>query len=292
MEKERTMEKEREIQKSKSFIFMFTAVAMIFLCFMAMPRMIFAEVKAYDLIVPDYDSRYLSDEEVEQMPLQVLCYGKNEIYARHGRLFVSKELTEYFNEQIWYNGTVSAENFSEEVFNEYERENIKVLTSREKELKDGGYQLDAAGYSFQPVYDYIYQRDWASAAKDSGSALAIDSGFNLDDDIISTACFLFKVPDAWDKKWTYSVNSEDSISFCCGPVKANTEMDGELCTILRLDTLQEEDYFPASDYLGESKGYYYYLLYPTDVRFEEEYADIYLKMEQGTKDIISTFRLF
>lgn len=286
--------RERGIQKSNIFVLMLTVGMLAVAFLMVIPRMVFAEVKAYDLIVPDYDSRYLSDEEIAQMTPQVLCYGKNEIYAQHGRKFLSEELTEYFNEQVWYRGTVSAADFSEAVFNKYESANIEALTSREKELQQGGYQLDVKGYSFQPVYDYMNQRNQISPANASGSASSIASGFAVNDagDVISTSCFLFSIPEAWEQKWTYTVNSEDSITFCCGPVKANSEMDGGLCTILRLDAPVEDGYFPDADYLGEGGGYYYYLLYPTDVRFDENHADIYRKMEEGTKDIVSTFCLF
>lgn len=253
-----------------------------------MPRAVFAEAKAYDLIVPNYDSAYLTEDEIDQMPLQVLCYGKNEIYAQHGRTFASKELAKYFEEQVWYRGTVSPENFKEDVFNAYELANIKALTEKEKEL--GGYQLDRDGYSFQVIEDYIMKRYQDSSA----SALAIDSGLTYDSDkeIFSTACFSFSIPEAWIDRWTYTVNSEDSISFCCGKVKANTEMYGTLCTVLRLDEYQAADYFPAADYLGTSGGYYYYLLYPTDVQFSEETAAAYRAMEKGTEEVLSSFRLF
>lgn len=280
-------------EKRNELVFMLAAGLLAVLCVMGLPRMVFAEAKAYDLIIPDYDSRYLSDEEIAQMTPQVLCYGKNEIYAQHGRKFLSEELTEYFSEQAWYRGTVDAADFSEAVFNTYESANIKALTAKEKELQQGGYQLDVKGYSFQPIYDYINERDGISGAA-SGSESSIAAGFDVNaaGDVVSTSCFLFSIPEAWGQKWTYTVNSEDSISFCCGPVKANSEMDGGLCTILRLDAPVEDGYFPDADYLGESKGYYYYLLYPTDVRFDEDHADIYRKMEEGTKDIVSTFMLF
>lgn len=273
----------------KAFVFIMKTAALAVFCLIAAPQLVFA-AKAYDLIVPEADSRYLSEEEIEEMPLQVLCYGKNEIYAQHGRMFVSRELSEYFAEQVWYYGAVSAEDFSENVFNEYERANIQALSQKEKSLKEGGYVLDAEGYSFQPIYDYFITRDQTSG---NGTAPAISADFDFDSqqNIISTACFTFAVPEEWELQWTYLSDSEDSISFCCGPVKANTEMDGELCTIFRMTDYEEDGYFPHADYLGESRGYYYYLLYPTDVRFDEAHADIYRKMEAGVEGIASTFRL-
>lgn len=279
-------EKKKSYRMSKGLL-----GALIFLCCMAMSWTVSADPKAYDLLVPLYDTAYLSDAEIDEMPLQVLCYAKNEIYAQHGRKFVSKELTEYFNEQPWYYGRIEGTDFSESVFNDYEKKNIQALTAREKELKEGGYQLDQAGYSFQPIYDYVNQR---YGLPSSGSSLpSIASGFDYDDKTreVSTDFFSFTVPDEWELIWTYDEGSADSVSFCCGPVKANSEMDGALCTILRMDTYEADGYFPDADYLGESGGYYYYLLYPTDVRFDMEHMDVYNAMAKGTEKIPASFRL-
>ena len=60
-----------------------------------------ADAKAYEFIIPDVDIEYLSSADIQDMPLQVVCYAKNEIYARHGRMFQSQELTNYFEEQLW-----------------------------------------------------------------------------------------------------------------------------------------------------------------------------------------------
>ena len=59
-----------------------------------------ADAKAYEFIIPDVDIEYLSSADIQDMPLQVVCYAKNEIYARHGRMFQSQELTNYFEEQL------------------------------------------------------------------------------------------------------------------------------------------------------------------------------------------------
>ena len=70
------------------------------------------------------------------------CYAKNEIYARRGRLFQSSELAEYFRNKSWYYGRIQPGDFSDDVFNKYELENIRVLlTEREYSLDSRGYQL-------------------------------------------------------------------------------------------------------------------------------------------------------
>lgn len=115
-----------------------------------------AEAKAFDYIIPDSDSRYLTAADLEGMSAQVVCYAKNEIYARHGRQFVSQELTEYFEEQPWYYGTVSPSSFSPSVFNQYETANVQLLSDTENKLSPGGYPIDQPGYDFTAVYTWIY----------------------------------------------------------------------------------------------------------------------------------------
>ena len=115
-----------------------------------------ADAKAYEFIIPDVDIEYLSSADIQDMPLQVVCYAKNEIYARHGRMFQSQELTNYFEEQLWYYGCISPSEFSSSVLNVYETANIKLLSDRESALRSGGYVLDQPGYDFSAVYQYIY----------------------------------------------------------------------------------------------------------------------------------------
>ena len=53
----------------------------------------------------------------------------NEIYARHHRLFVLKDVQEYFDSKSWYDGYISAENFDTSVMNVYECANINLMVS-------------------------------------------------------------------------------------------------------------------------------------------------------------------
>lgn len=45
-------------------------------------------------------------------------------YARHGRIFISEDLREYFESKSWYQGYIPADQFNESFFNEVEKENI------------------------------------------------------------------------------------------------------------------------------------------------------------------------
>ncbi len=110
-----------------------------------------AEDTRSEYIFADADTRYLTKEEVDKLSLQAVCYAKNEIYARHGRKFLSTELQEYFNDKSWYQGTVEAEKFSPSVFNKYESDNIQILVKAEEKLRSGGYLLDQPGYEIHKV---------------------------------------------------------------------------------------------------------------------------------------------
>ena len=73
------------------------------------------------------DQREYTIEELKDYPEDILYLALNEIYARHGYIFRNEDLQNYFMGQVWYTPLVEGENFSDEVFNEYEKENLKVL---------------------------------------------------------------------------------------------------------------------------------------------------------------------
>ena len=96
-----------------------------------------AETEAFDgkYILPESHVRYLTDADLSGLTPQQICYAKNEIYARHGRKFLSGELASYFNAQPWYQGTIEAEDFTEDqvnlLFNEYEKANVQFISQWE-----------------------------------------------------------------------------------------------------------------------------------------------------------------
>lgn len=89
-------------------------------------------------ILPLSDQVYLTREDIEGLSAEELRIARNEIYARHGRLFRDEALQAYFNSCDWYVGSVSADDFSDSVFNEYERANKDLIVSYEHELGVNG----------------------------------------------------------------------------------------------------------------------------------------------------------
>ena len=57
---------------------------------------------AGDQLLPDSETTIIEDADLEGMTAQELTYARNEIYARHGYVFDSDELNEYFGGKSWY----------------------------------------------------------------------------------------------------------------------------------------------------------------------------------------------
>lgn len=98
-----------------------------------------------DYIIPDSDTKLLTDADIQGLTAQELNYAKNEIYARHGRMFDSAELQEYFDSKSWYKAEYPADEFDEEsgtILNQTEKKNADFLRDAENELEPGGYKLD------------------------------------------------------------------------------------------------------------------------------------------------------
>lgn len=113
-----------------------------------------------DYIIPDSDSRYLAESDLADMSLQILNYAKNEIYAREGRIFRSRELQTYFEQQSWYHGTIQPDDFDDRtMLNSYEYANTQLVSDVEHNVKPDGYKVDQPGYSYDPIYQYIAARN-------------------------------------------------------------------------------------------------------------------------------------
>ncbi|WP_367567066.1 YARHG domain-containing protein [Lacrimispora sp.] len=81
------------------------------------------------------DSHYYKRSNLESFPKVILYLAKNEIYARHGYIFMNDELSNYFKKQTWYSPTIKASEFSDDVFNEYEVANLQLLVDMLSELE-------------------------------------------------------------------------------------------------------------------------------------------------------------
>lgn len=86
-----------------------------------------------EYILPDSDSRYYTMDELKGMTAEQCRLARNELYARHGRMFDDEELQSYFDSCSWYNGTIKPSDFKDlDYFNDYEIANRDLILKYEK----------------------------------------------------------------------------------------------------------------------------------------------------------------
>lgn len=92
------------------------------------------EKKESEYIFPDSDKKNLTDADVAGMSKGNLRLARNEILARHGRIFDSEDLKTYFEGKSWYVGVVSPEDFDKNMdsrLNATELYNIEMIKKYE-----------------------------------------------------------------------------------------------------------------------------------------------------------------
>lgn len=90
---------------------------------------------ASEYIIEDSDSRLLTEDELYYYSADELRIARNEIYARHGRLFDDQELQNYFDSKSWYYGTIAPADFSESYLSDIERKNANLMREVENQLR-------------------------------------------------------------------------------------------------------------------------------------------------------------
>lgn len=96
-----------------------------------------SEVGNGDYILPQSSSTYITESDLHGLSAYDCRIARNEIYARHGRMFKDAALQEYFNSKSWYTPTIPADSFQESMLNEYEKANKDVILQYERAQ---GYQ--------------------------------------------------------------------------------------------------------------------------------------------------------
>lgn len=93
------------------------------------------EYEDEDYILPTSDSEYLTRSDVEDLSQEENRLAINEIYARHGYTYTTEDLKEYFEDKSWYHSDpdINQSTWNDSMLNNYERENINLLTTVAKE---------------------------------------------------------------------------------------------------------------------------------------------------------------
>lgn len=85
-------------------------------------------------ILPNSSKKKLTKSDLKGLSKKELRLARNEIYARHGRIFQDEELQSYFESTPWYEGIIPAEEFSDsEELNDIERKNVLLIQEYENQ---------------------------------------------------------------------------------------------------------------------------------------------------------------
>jgi hypothetical protein len=94
---------------------------------------------AANYLLPESDSRFLTEADLKNLTHEELSLARNEIFARHGRIFQNQQIAAYFSTKTWYSGTVSAADFPWGDLNTYEHANITFIADYETKYYGGPY---------------------------------------------------------------------------------------------------------------------------------------------------------
>jgi len=87
-----------------------------------------------EFILPDSSLRILDKSELAGFSAEQCRLARNEIYARHGRMFDDAGLQNYFNSRSWYYGTIPAKQFNDNMLSDIEIQNRNLIIAFEKEM--------------------------------------------------------------------------------------------------------------------------------------------------------------
>lgn len=93
---------------------------------------------ADEFLLPDSAVRLYTDEELLELSAEELRLARNELYARHGRIFQTEDLNGYFSSKTWYEPRYTAEQMNamgDAFLNEFERANRDRIVQAESANK-------------------------------------------------------------------------------------------------------------------------------------------------------------
>lgn len=110
-----------------------------------------------EYLLPQSSTEYLAGGDLLDMDPDDLRLARNEIFARHGRIFDAPDLKVYFESKTWYQPQISSEDFKDSVFNEYEKRNLDLIRTAENQL--ASKEITNAGTALEPDKEYQFDLD-------------------------------------------------------------------------------------------------------------------------------------
>lgn len=90
-----------------------------------------------EYVIKDSDKTEIDASSLKYLTADQLRIARNEIYARHGRMFKDTKLQSYFNSRSWYKGSIAPDSFDENCLNKTESKNVALICKIEKSRNGG-----------------------------------------------------------------------------------------------------------------------------------------------------------
>jgi len=114
-----------------------------------------------EFIISNSDTHLLSESEIMHLSNAELVIARNEIYARHGMIFGSKALSEWFEAQSWYIPIYAMADFDYNRLSDIENKNVGTLLSLRNKRNNGEHPYTGTG-----AYDvFFFQTFWDSSSR-------------------------------------------------------------------------------------------------------------------------------
>ena len=85
-------------------------------------------------MIKSLNSRNLTRQDLYQFTLDEIGFLRNGVYALSGKKFQTAKYAQYFGAQGWYKGISANDADVSAMFNQYQKDNLKLITGYEKEL--------------------------------------------------------------------------------------------------------------------------------------------------------------
>lgn len=130
-----------------------------------------ADPATSEFVFPRSAYELLTEADVDACSPYQLYIARNEIFARHGYIFVSDDLRARFSAMPWYVPCYTEKTFSWDLFNQVEQSNIALIQRREAELAGTAQEpdyvlsqsserlLDARDLQYLTAYDLYLARN-------------------------------------------------------------------------------------------------------------------------------------
>lgn len=163
-------------------------------------------------ILPESSNWSLNDIDLAGLTNYELSLARNEIYARHGRIFEDSEIQSFFEEKSWYEGSVAGSDFDEAVLSELEQSNVEFIKSREEREESEVTAAAILGTAEKPLTTYH------------------NESYNYD----------LSIPSYWQDKLLIVEDAQGSAWFY--HADTNLKTDGQDGLLLYMTTYDREDY--------------------------------------------------